>query len=187
MITGENFIGFERSAKGNSTYKTFDPKLNIQNSDTFYEATSEEIDLAVQKAKSAFETFSKTPGSQKAAFLNSIADEIMALDDELIKVYCKESGLPSGRAKGERGRTVFQLRTFAELVAEGSWVEATIDTAIPDREPIPKPDLRKMNIALGPVVVFGASNFPLAYSTAGGDTASALAAGCPVIVKSHPM
>ncbi|NNE26425.1 MAG: aldehyde dehydrogenase (NADP(+)), partial [Saprospiraceae bacterium] len=103
------------------------------------------------------------------------------------EVYCSESGLAEGRAKGERGRTIFQLRSFAQLVEEGSWVEATIDTAIPDRQPIPKPDLRKMNIPLGPVVVFGASNFPLAYSTAGGDTAAALAAGCPVIVKSHPM
>jgi NADP-dependent aldehyde dehydrogenase len=109
------------------------------------------------------------------------------LDDELVKTYCSETGLPEGRAKGERGRTIFQLRSFADLVEEGSWVEASIDTAIPKREPVPKPDLRKMSIPLGPVVVFGASNFPLAYSTAGGDTAAALAAGCPVIVKSHPM
>ena len=105
----------------------------------------------------------------------------------LIQTYCSESGLPEGRAKGERGRTIGQLRTFADLVKEGSWVEASIDTAIPNREPIPKADIRKMYIPLGPVVVFGASNFPLAYSTAGGDTAAALAAGCPVIVKSHPM
>jgi NADP-dependent aldehyde dehydrogenase len=120
-------------------------------------------------------------------FLNAIADEILALDDELVKVYCLETGLPEGRAKGERGRTIGQLRSFADLVAEGSWVEATIDTAIPDREPMPRSDVRKMMVPLGPVVVFGASNFPLAYSTAGGDTAAALAAGCPVIVKSHPM
>jgi len=95
--------------------------------------------------------------------------------------------LPEGRAKGERGRTVGQLRSFADLISEGSWVEATIDTAIPDRQPFPKSDIRKMMVPLGPVVVFGASNFPLAYSTAGGDTAAALASGCPVIVKSHPM
>ncbi len=187
MITGENFIGFDRSSKGGKTYQTFNPKLNLQNTEIFFEATKEEIDLAVDKAYSAYLIYQDMNGSKKAKFLNAIADEIMKLGDNLIEIYCKESGLPEGRAKGERGRTVFQLQTFAQLVEEGSWVEATIDTAIPDREPVPKPDLRKMLHALGPVVVFGASNFPLAYSTAGGDTASALAAGCPVIVKSHPM
>ena len=131
--------------------------------------------------------FGGISGSVKGDFLNAIADEILALDELLIETYCSETGLPEGRAMGERGRTVGQLRSFADLVREGSWVEASIDTAIPDRTPIPKPDLRKMLIPLGPVVVFGASNFPLAYSTAGGDTAAALAAGCPVIVKSHPM
>ncbi len=187
MITGENFIGFDRSSKDGKTYQTFNPKLNLQNTEIFFEATKEEIDLAVDKAYSAYLIYQDMNGSKKAKFLNAIADEIMKLGDGLVEIYCKESGLPEGRAKGERGRTVFQLQTFAQLVEEGSWVEATIDTAIPDREPVPKPDLRKMLHALGPVVVFGASNFPLAYSTAGGDTASALAAGCPVIVKSHPM
>jgi len=187
MITGKNYIGNTLSAEGNKTYKTFNPQLNIENEHTFYEATSDEINEAVELAAKAFKSFRHTSGKQKADFLNAIADEILALDDELINVYCSESGLPEGRAKGERGRTVFQLRSFADLVAEGSWVEATIDTAIPDRQPLPKSDIRKMNIPLGPVVVFGASNFPLAYSTAGGDTAAAFAAGCPVIVKSHPM
>ncbi len=135
----------------------------------------------------AFTCYQDYSGEQKSEFLNAIADEIEALGDELINTYCAESGLPRGRAMGERGRTVFQLRSFAELVKKGDWVEASIDTAQPDRAPIPKPDIRKMMIPLGPVVVFGASNFPLAYSTAGGDTAAALAAGCPVIVKSHPM
>jgi len=187
MITGKNYIGNTLSAEGNKTYKTFNPQLNIENEHTFYEATSDEINEAVELAAKAFKSFRHTSGKQKADFLNAIADEILALDDELINVYRSESGLPEGRAKGERGRTVFQLRSFADLVAEGSWVEATIDTAIPDRQPLPKSDIRKMNIPLGPVVVFGASNFPLAYSTAGGDTAAAFAAGCPVIVKSHPM
>ncbi|MGJ5642582.1 aldehyde dehydrogenase (NADP(+)) [Formosa sp. S-31] len=186
MITGKNFIGFTPSANGTKTYKTFNPQTNVENEDVFTEATSEEINQAVALATEAFKTFSKTSGTDKAAFLNAIADEIMALET-LVETYCKESGLPEGRAMGERGRTVGQLRAFANLVTEGSWVEATIDTAQPAREPMPKPDLRKMNIGLGPVVVFGASNFPLAYSTAGGDTAAALAAGCPVIVKSHPM
>ena len=187
MITGKNYIGNKLSAKGTKTYATFNPQLNQQNSIGFVEATTEEIDQAVQLATDAYPQFSKLSGTRKAEFLNAIADEILALGDLLIKTYCSESGLPEGRAIGERGRTVGQLRSFAEMAEEGSWVEASIDTAVPDRTPVPKPDLRKMLIPLGPVVVFGASNFPLAYSTAGGDTAAALAAGCPVIVKSHPM
>ena len=187
MITGENYIGNKLSAKGNVSYKTFNPKLNKENEHTFTEASAEEINEAVQLAAKAFKEFSVISGTKKAAFLNAIADEILALDDELVRVYCSETGLPEGRAKGERGRTIGQLRSFADLVLEGSWVEAIIDTAIPDRAPMPKSDIRKMMVPLGPVVVFGASNFPLAYSTAGGDTAAALAAGCPVIVKSHPM
>jgi len=187
MITGKNYIGYHQSAKGTKTYKTFNPQLNIENQHVFVEATSEEINKATTLASKAFKTFRAISGEKKAGFLNAIADEILALDDELIQTFCSESGLPEGRAKGERGRTIGQLRMFAELVKDGSWVEASIDTAIPNREPIPKPDLRKMLIPLGTIVVFGASNFPLAYSTAGGDTAAALAAGCPVIVKSHPM
>ncbi|PNQ75131.1 aldehyde dehydrogenase (NADP(+)) [Hanstruepera neustonica] len=187
MITGKNYVGNKQSAKGDKTFKTFNPQTNSENQAVFTEATPEEIDEAVNLATNAFKTYRNISKDRKSKFLNTIADNIMALGDELIQTYCEESGLPEGRAKGERGRTVGQLRMFADLVKEGSWVEASIDTAIPDREPTPKPDLRKMSIPLGPVVVFGASNFPLAYSTAGGDTAAALAAGCPVLVKSHPM
>jgi len=187
MTTGKNYIGNSLSAKGAITFKTFNPILNIENGLTFYEASNDELEEAVNLASIAFKEFRKTTGKQKALFLNTIADEILALDDLLIETYCSETGLPAGRAKGERGRTIGQLRNFANLVAEGSWVEASIDTADPKRTPAPKPDLRKMLIPLGPIVVFGASNFPLAYSTAGGDTAAAFAAGCPVIVKSHPM
>ena len=161
--------------------------MNIENETVHTEASEEEINAAVSLASQAFKEFRSISGKRKAEFLNAIADEILALDKELVQTYCSETGLPEGRAQGERGRTVFQLRSFAELVEKGDWVEASIDTAILDRTPAPKSDLRKMNIPLGPVVVFGASNFPLAYSTAGGDTAAALAAGCPVIVKSHPM
>ncbi|MBP1839145.1 aldehyde dehydrogenase (NADP(+)) [Formosa algae] len=186
MITGKNYIGFTASAIGTKTYKTFNPQTNTDNDAVFTEATSEEINQAVALATEAFKHFSKISGKAKAEFLNTIADEILALDT-LIETYCKESGLPEGRAMGERSRTIGQLRAFANLVEEGAWVEAAIDTAQPERSPMPKPDLRKMYRGLGPVVVFGASNFPLAYSTAGGDTAAALAAGCPVIVKSHPM
>ena len=187
MITGKNYIGNRLSAKGNTTYRTFNPKLNCQNTHLFTEATTEEIEEAISLATAAFKIYRNTSGREKASFLNTIVDELLALGDALIEMYCSESGLPENRALSERQRTIFQLQNFAALVAEGSWVEATIDTAVPDRKPIPKPDLRKMLIPLGPMVVFGASNFPLAYSTAGGDTASALAAGCPVIIKSHPM
>ncbi|MEX0291004.1 MAG: aldehyde dehydrogenase (NADP(+)) [Flavobacteriaceae bacterium] len=187
MIHGKNYIGQTQSARGDTTYQTFNPLLNIENNPIFYEATEVEIEEAVRLATIAFKDYRRVSGAKKAEFLNAIADEILALEEALISTYCSETGLAEGRAKGERGRTVGQLRSFASLVSEGSWVEATIDTAQPEREPIPKSDIRKMLVPLGPVVVFGASNFPLAYSTAGGDTAAALAAGCPVIVKSHPM
>lgn len=186
-ITGKNYIGERLADSGDVTFRTFNPTSNKENETLFSEASSNEIDQAVELAWEAFQEYRTVSGARKALFLNAIADEIMNLGDTLLETYCQESGLPKGRAAGERGRTVFQLRSFAHLVGEGSWVEASIDTAVPDREPVPKPDLRKMLIPLGPVVVFGASNFPLAYSTAGGDTAAALAAGCPVVVKSHPM
>ena len=187
MVTGKNYIGNTLSSEGDITFKTFNPKTNLENKFIFTESSDNEIDKSVSLAEEAFEEFQNISGQRKSEFLHAIADEILALDDDLIKMYCSETGLPEGRAIGERGRTVFQLRSFADLVKNGSWVEATIETAIPDRAPLPRIDHRKMLVPLGPVVVFGASNFPFAYSTAGGDTASALAAGCPVIVKSHPM
>jgi len=187
MITGKNYIGGTLSSEGNTTYKTFNPKLNVENPNEFYEATPNEIDRAAQLANSAFQSFRKTSGTKRASFINAIADEILALDDVLIQTYMSETGLPEGRAKGERGRTVGQLKMFAQLVESETWRNPVIDVAIPDRAPMPRPDVRQSLIPIGPIVVFGASNFPLAYSTAGGDTASALAAGCPVIVKSHPM
>ncbi|MBX2826786.1 MAG: aldehyde dehydrogenase (NADP(+)) [Flavobacteriaceae bacterium] len=186
-MTGKNYIGFQQSAEGNKTYRTFNPKANTENATVFFEATDTEIEKAVRLAEEAFPKFKNISGEKRAEFLRTIADEILALDDALVAVYCAETGLPEGRAKGERGRTVGQLRMFADLIETEDWRQPTIDHAIPDRQPMPKPDLRQFLIPLGPVVVFGASNFPLAYSTAGGDTASALAAGCPVIVKSHPM
>ncbi|MFY0683515.1 MAG: aldehyde dehydrogenase (NADP(+)) [Balneola sp.] len=187
MITGKNIIGNSYSNNGDKTYRTFNPVKNEENPASFFEANESEINTAVQLATEAFKDYRNTSGKDKAAFLRTIAEEILNLGEELIDMYCMESGLPKGRAEGERGRTVNQLRAFADLLEEGSWVEATIDNAIPDREPLPKSDIRKMNIPLGPVAVFGSSNFPFAFSTAGGDTASALAAGCPVIVKAHPM
>jgi NADP-dependent aldehyde dehydrogenase len=187
MITGANQVGNKSSKKGTVTFSSFDPKQNTVNPWVFYEATEDEIEEAVALAHEAFNGYKKTSGKQRAIFLRAIAEEIEALGEPLITTYCRESGLPEGRAKGERGRTMGQLRLFADLLEEGSWVEAVIEHADEKREPLPKPDIRKMLFPIGPVAVFGASNFPLAFSTAGGDTASALAAGCPVIVKSHPM
>ncbi|MET1259161.1 aldehyde dehydrogenase (NADP(+)) [Flagellimonas sp. DF-77] len=187
QLTGKNHIGSQRSSDGEIQFTTYDPVQDQSTAQLFTEATSAEIDSAVGLAKEAMHEYGALPAKQKAEFLRAIADQIEQLGDDLIQVYCQETGLPEGRAKGERGRTMGQLRSFADLVEKGNWVQATIDTAQPNRQPVPKPDLRKMRQPLGPVAVFGASNFPLAYSTAGGDTASALAAGCPVVVKSHPM
>ena len=152
----------------------------------FLKSTNEQINTATTNAHEAWKVYKNTSGKNKAEFLRTIASEIEALGDTLVDRVMAESGLPEGRIKGERGRTCNQLRLFATLVEEGSWVNAVIDEAMPDRQPMPRVDIRKLSIALGPVAVFTASNFPLAFSTAGGDTASALAAGCPVIVKAHP-
>jgi len=187
MITGKNYIGNQLKASGSITHKTINPKLNVENATSFYEATLEEVNEAAELAAKAFKTYKNVSGIQRAAFLNAIADEILALGSELTDMYSSESGLPEGRAQGERGRTIGQLRSFAALILKEDWRSNTIDVAEPDRTPLPKSDLRKTSIPLGPVVVFAASNFPLAFSTAGGDTASALASGCPVIVKSHAM
>lgn len=187
MITGKNYIGNTLKASGDITHKTINPRLNIQNPTAFYEATADEVDEAVALAWNAFKIYRKVSGAKRAAFLNAIADEILALDQELLDCYMTESGLPEGRAIGERGRTVFQLRSFANLIENEDWRENSIDEAMPERLPLPKDDMRRTLIPLGPVVVFAASNFPFAFSTGGGDTASALAAGCPVIVKAHAM
>lgn len=186
-LTGKNYIGNLLASTGSTTFRTFNPLLNKENSTLFTEATSLEIDHAVQLASSAFQQFKNSATKNRADFLIAIAEEIEVLSQELTTVYCLETGLTKQRAEGERARTVQQLRNFASHILEGKWMEASIDTGLENRKPNAKPDLRKINIPLGPVVVFGASNFPLAYSTAGGDTASAFAAGCPIIVKSHPM
>lgn len=152
----------------------------------FKDATSQEVDQALRDAHQAFLTYKNFDGKRKAEFLRAIAKEIEALGDLLVKTAMEETNLPEARIISERGRTTSHCRMFADYVEEGSYVEAKVDTAIPDRTPVPKPDIRKMSVAVGPIVVFGAANFPLAYSTMGGDSASALAAGCPVIVKAHP-
>lgn len=184
-LTGKNIIGNSLSGKGQIFYGE-NPATAQKTEPGFYEATQQEIDQAIQFAAKAFQQYRNKSGQEKAAFLEAIADEILALGDPLIKRCMEESGLPEARLQGERGRTVGQLKLFASVLREGSWVEARIDTADPERKPLPKPDVRSMLKALGPVGVFGASNFPLAFSVAGGDTVSALAAGCPVVFKAHP-
>lgn len=185
MLKGHNLIGFSESKEGKKFLQSFSPVKENKLPETFAVATDNEVNTAVNKATTAFGIYKVLSAEKKAVFLESIADEIMAIGDELIQRALLETGLPEARLIGERGRTVGQLRLFAELLREGSWVEAVIDTAMPDRKPLPRADIRKMLVPIGPVAVFGASNFPLAFSTAGGDTASALAAGNPVIVKAH--
>ncbi|MEO6852054.1 MAG: aldehyde dehydrogenase (NADP(+)), partial [Mucilaginibacter sp.] len=184
MIEGKQIIGFEQSAEGQPILQSVNPATG-ETIAVFHEASAAETDKAVLKAASAFQRYRKKSGVQKAMFLEAIAEEIMALGDELVTTCCAETALPKGRIEGERGRTTAQLKLFATLLREGSWLDARIETAKAERLPAAKPDIRYMQMPLGPVVVFGASNFPLAFSAAGGDTASALAAGCPVIVKAH--
>lgn len=152
----------------------------------YTDASIAEIDSAVAAAKAAFPIYRRISDSDRAAFLQAISREIMAIGDELIQNACAESNLPEARITGERGRTTGQIQAFADFISNPTWKKEIHDPAQPDRAPLPKPDLFQTQIPLGPVAVFGASNFPLAFSVAGGDTISALAAGCPVIFKAHP-
>ncbi|MCL4123804.1 UNVERIFIED_CONTAM: hypothetical protein GTU68_058243 [Idotea baltica] len=186
MLTGKNILGNKRSQEGSSSFSGINPTDGSKLSTEFFNATTSEVNEAVELAESAFKTYKNVSGKVKADFLDAIAEEILALGDILIERACAETGLPSGRITGERGRTMNQLKMFATLLREGSWRDARIETAIPDRAPFPKADIRSIQIPLGPVGIFGASNFPLAFSVAGGDTASALASGCPIVVKGHP-
>ena len=185
-LTGQSYSGTESTSDQAGTFHAVNPLNGEQLDPPFREANQTDVDHALTKAEQAFAHYRQVQPEAKAAFLRNIAAEIEALGETLLERASAETGLGLERLRGERGRTVGQLRMFADLLEEGSWVDATIDRAQPDRKPLPKPDLRRMLIPLGPVVVFGASNFPLAFSVAGGDTASALAAGCPVIVKGHP-
>lgn len=185
MFCGHNYIGFTPSQAGSKKLRVFSTIQGTYLPEEFTVATEEEIGSAAAKAAAAFTVYKKTTAEQRAVFLETIAAELQDLGESLIQRAMLETGLPEGRLIGERARTTSQLKLFAEVLREGSWVEAVIDTALPDRKPLPKPDLRKMLMPVGPVAVFAASNFPFAFSTAGGDTASALAAGCPVIIKAH--
>jgi NADP-dependent aldehyde dehydrogenase len=184
-LHGKNFIGHGLSAEGTETFQAVSPLTTEKLDPPFVQVTREEAARALDLAEQAFRNRRRDP-AQDAALLDRIAEEIEALGDELIDRAHRETGLPETRIKLERARTTAQLRMFAQVVREGSWVDARIDTGSARRRPIPKPDVRRMLGPIGPVAVFPASNFPLAFSVAGGDTASAFAAGCPVVVKIRP-
>jgi NADP-dependent aldehyde dehydrogenase len=184
-LIGKSIIGFRSGAAHGETSYGVNPATGERLMPVYHLASLAEVDEAAQLAHRAFAVYGRLPGKVKAAFLRKIAKNIEALGDHLVTRANQETGLPTARIQAETARTCNQLRLFADLVEEGSWVDARIDRAIPDRQPVPKPDLRSLMRPLGPVVVFCASNFPIAFSVAGGDTASALAAGCPVIVKAH--
>ncbi len=185
LISGAHYIAGTVSREGSAIFHSVDPRTGALGS-AFVNATPAEIDRAVQAAQEAFAQTRAYPAARIAALLDAIALAIEDLGDDLLALTEQETGLPNPRLRNERARTTGQLRKFAALLREGSYVDAIIDSALPDRTPAPRPSIRRMLVPIGPVAVFAASNFPYAFSVAGGDTASALAAGCPVIVKAHP-
>ncbi|OLL28893.1 aldehyde dehydrogenase (NADP(+)) [Burkholderia sp. SRS-W-2-2016] len=185
-ITGEMLIGRKAVRGEEKALRAFNPATGSEIAEpVFGSGTVANVNAACELAQQAFDSYRQLPLAVRAEFLERIADGITALGDELIERAQAESGLPKARLEGERGRTTGQLKLFAQTVRAGQWLTATLDSALPERKPLPRSDLRMQKIALGPVAVFGASNFPLAFSVAGGDTAAALAAGCPVVVKAH--
>ncbi|PXX74165.1 NADP-dependent aldehyde dehydrogenase [Pseudomonas sp. LAMO17WK12:I10] len=185
QVLGHNYIGGQRSAAGTVILHSIDASTGEALPHGFYQATAEEVDAAANAAAAAYPAYRALSAQRRAQFLEAVADELDALDDEFIALVCRETALPTARIQGERKRTSGQMRLFAEVLRRGDFYGARIDRALPERQPLPRPDLRQYRIGLGPVAVFGASNFPLAFSTAGGDTAAALAAGCPVVFKAH--
>ena len=182
MLKGKHLIAGEWM-DGNGTFSN-DPIEGTP--DAFANGSPELVDRAVQAAEDAFWTYGYSTRAARASFLRVVAEEIDALGEQITETGVKETGLPEARLQGERGRTVGQLRLFADHIESGDYLDRRHDEALPDRAPLPRPDIRVMQRPVGPVAIFGASNFPLAFSTAGGDTAAALAAGCPVVVKGHP-
>ena len=185
-LSGLSLIGDQSGTAEGSVFRAMNPANGTAMEPAFYAATGADIDQAAKLAQGAFLHFAGTSGRERARLLRHIADGLTAKATAITERAKLESGLPMARLQNELGRTTGQLRMFADVLEEGSWVNARIDDADPDRKPMPRPDVRSMLRALGPVAIFGASNFPLAFSVAGGDTASALAAGNPVIVKAHP-
>lgn len=184
-LTGHLYVGQSREPGTLGEFRAINPATGAALEPVFRTADIDAVTRACEAAGLAFDSYRETAPNLRATFLETIAGQIMDCGDVLVSRAMEESGLTRGRLEGERARTVGQLKLFASVVREGSFVEARIDTAMPERRPLPRSDLRMRHIALGPVAVFGASNFPLAFSVAGGDTASALAAGCPVVVKAH--
>jgi alpha-ketoglutaric semialdehyde dehydrogenase len=184
-LTGEMLIGAERVLGSAGAFHAIDPATGEDLEPAFGQGTADDVDRATRLAAEAFDTYRATTPTERAAFLETIADKIEQLGDTLVDRARLESGLAVARLTGERARTTGQLRLFAELLRGGTSTGVRIDPAQPDRTPMPRADIRQRLIPLGPVAVFGSSNFPLAFSNAGGDTASALAAGCPVVVKVH--
>lgn len=184
-LTGNLLIGQHSLPGTRAAIRAINPATNTALEPAYPGASSEQVVQACALAWSAFDSYRETSLAARAQLLETIAHEIEALGDELIERAVAETGLPHARILGERGRTCQQLRTFARTVRAGEWLDVRVDHAQPERQPLPRADLRQRQVPLGPVAVFGASNFPLAFSVAGGDTASALAAGCPVIVKAH--
>lgn len=184
-ITGKSYIAGQWVDPAGKAFQSFNPYTG-EAFNSFNSCEADEVDAALTSARQAYAEMRTMDGSAIACFLDAVADEIEALGDQLLGACDAETGLGLVRLTGERGRTTGQIRAFAAIARKGEWVGASIDTAIPDRQPVPKPDLRRMMRGVGPVAVFGASNFPFAFSVAGGDTASAIAAGNPVVVKGHP-
>ena len=184
-LLGQNYIGGQRSAKGTQLIHSYSATTGEAHAQAFFTATEQEIDAAVEAAVQAYPLFRALSAEVRATFLDAIAQEIDALGDDFIAEVSRETALPAARLQGERSRTSNQMRLFAKVLRRGDFYGARIDTALPERQPLPRPDVRQYKIGIGPVAVFGASNFPLAFSVAGGDTAAALAAGCPVVVKAH--
>lgn len=185
MLSGRSQIGFQEGSGTGDVFFATNPSTGKRLEPGFVSATDDEVDRAARLAWDAFSEYRRVSGKDRGAFLRKIAAKIESQASEIVDRAAQETALPQARLRSETARTCGQLRLFAQVVEDGSWVNARIDRAAPDRKPLPKPDIRSLLRPLGPVVVFGASNFPLAFSVAGGDTASALAAGNPVIVKAH--
>lgn len=186
QITGSLLIGRREVAPSRNFFQAVNPATQLSLLPQFSDASTADVNQACELAAQAFAPYRSVPPARRADLLERIAEGIEALGPQLVERVMAESGLPMARLEGERNRTTGQLRLFAELLRSGQWQSVTLDSALPDRRPARRPDLRMQHIAVGPVAVFGASNFPLAFSVAGGDTAAALAAGCPVVVKAHP-
>jgi alpha-ketoglutaric semialdehyde dehydrogenase len=184
-LTGQMIIAGVPVTGSGPEVRGFDPAAGAPVEPPYRHGDVSDVEAACTAAAEAFPGYRATTSEQRALFLEAIADNLEASSTALVARAVTETGLPEGRIAGEVGRTTGQLRLFAAVLREGSWTEARIDPAQPDRTPLPRPDIRQRAVPLGPVAVFGASNFPLAFSVAGGDTASALAAGCPVVVKAH--